>query len=398
MRISTPQIFRQGSGAIVDQQARLSRTQLQLATGRRVLVPSDDPAASARILGLREVLSQAEQYQRNIDFARARLEQTETVLAGAGDVVQRVHELAVRVQNATFSDGDRRAVAAELRERLQELVALANSRDAGGEYLFAGYQSRTRPFALAADGTVSYNGDQGQRFVEIGAGRQLAVSDSGAELFMDFSSGNGTFVVDADAGNTGTGLIQTGTVTDPSSWVADTYTLTFTSATAYEVRDSGGALITSGSYAEGAAIAFRGIQTAITGTPAAGDRFTVAASTSQDVFRVVDKLADALETATADAAGRTQVAQDANTALGELARVLDKLVTARGRIGARLNALEGQGQVNEDLLLRSRETLSVLEDLDYAEAVSRFQQQVTALQAAQQSYARIQQLSLFDYL
>lgn len=398
MRISTPQIFRQGTTALLDQQAGLSKTQLQLATGKRVLTPADDPAAAARILGLREELSRAEQYQRNADFARSRLEQSETVLASAGNVVQRVHALAIRAQNGVLDDSDRRAVAVELRERLDELVALANSRDAGGEYLFAGYRSKTRPFALDAAGGVTYQGDAGQRFLEIGPGRQLAVTDSGEDLFMDFSSGNGTFVVDADGANAGTGIIQAGTVTDPSSWVADTYTVTFTSATSYEVRDSANTLITSGTYGDGAAIRFRGIQTAITGAPASGDRFTVSASTPQSIFQTVDRLADALETATLDAAGRTQVAQDANTALAELDRVLDQLNTARGRIGARRNALEAQVQSNEDLQLRARETLSILEDLDYAEAVSRFQLEVTALQAAQQSFARIQRLSLFDFL
>ena len=79
-------------------------------------------------------------------------------------------------------------------------------------------------------------------------------------------------------------------------------------------------------------------------------------------------------------------------------QTLDRALDTRAEVGARLNAIESQDNINEEALLRLETTKSGIEDLDYAEAISRFQQQLVALQAAQQSYTQIQGLSLFNYI
>lgn len=184
MRIGTLQMFRQGINSILEQQTQLFRTQQQLATGKRVINPSDDPSGSARLVGLSESAAVTEQYQRNIDHLQARLEQEDTVLASVGDGLQRARELAVQALNDTNSAEDRIALAKEVRQIMDQLLGLANTRDAQGEYLFAGFQGQDIPFSHDGVGNFSYAGDQGQRQIQVGPTRQLAYGDSGLDVFM----------------------------------------------------------------------------------------------------------------------------------------------------------------------------------------------------------------------
>ena len=92
-RISTYMMSQRSLTAMLNQQGRVSQTQLQLSTGKRVLAPSDDPAAASRILNINGALGTVEQYQNNADRAKSRLETEESILEGATNVLQRAHEL-----------------------------------------------------------------------------------------------------------------------------------------------------------------------------------------------------------------------------------------------------------------------------------------------------------------
>lgn len=213
MRISTGQIYGSALGAVLEQQVRLQRTQQQIATGKRIASPSDDPAGAANLVGLKESMRITRQYQENISAARTQLQQEEATLASIRQVLDRVRELALGAANAALGESDRRAIAVEMAQRISDLEGLANTVSPTGEYLFAGYQGRTRPFAVAPDGTAAYYGDEGQRFVQIGDNRLVAVNDPGASLFMDIPRGNGRFAALAGADNAGTGVIDPGSVT-----------------------------------------------------------------------------------------------------------------------------------------------------------------------------------------
>ncbi len=398
MRISTSQLFSQGLDTILDQQATAARTQLEVATGKRMQNPADDPAAATKALSVRGLLSETQQYAANIDSARSYLNVEESVLINVGDVLQRVRELAVRANNGILTDEERSAVAAELEERLEELLGLANTRASNGEYIFSGFQSRTRAFTPNAASGYDYQGDEGQRFLRVSASMQIAVSDSGAEVFRDVRTGNGTFAVNAAAGNGGSGVIDHGSVTNPGLWVPDNYSITFTSAPTYEVRDGGGALVVGGSYVEGSAIAFNGVEVRITGAPVGGDSFSVEPSRNQDVFTTVSEFVAALETPVTDAASQAQVTQGVNRALANLDQALSNVLVTRSRIGARLNAVEDEAKVNAGVDTQLQQTISDIENVDLAEAVSRLSRQLFALEASQQSFALIQNLSLFRFL
>lgn len=401
LRIATSQIYQQGSKAISERQVALAKVQQQLATGNRILTPSDDPVGSARLLGLNEELSRYDQYQRNIDVANGRLNLEETTLEGAGEILQQARELTVQANNDTLNNSDRRDVAKQIRQLHTQLLSLANSQDGNGEYLFAGFQSRTQAFVLGSNNQAIYQGDQGQRLVKVGPSLDIAVGDSGAEVFQGAFNGNGSFRVAATAANTGNGMIAVGNVTDPTAFQKHAYTIQFTSATTFDVTDTTNStvILSNQSYIADQAITFNGLQTAIDGAPASGDTFTIQPSTRQDLFATLDNLASALETA-ADAppAKTAQLHQTLANSLAELDQGLDHLTGIRAKIGSRLNALEDQQNTNSDFSVHLQQIISDIGDLDYAEAATRLSQETLVLQAAQQSFLRIQSLSLFNYM
>lgn len=400
MRVSTTQIFQQGITAILNQQAQLNRTQEQLATGRRVLSPADDPVAALQVLDITEDLERIEQYQRNASLAEGQLALEESTLGSVGTLIQRVRELVVQANNASQGPDTRAGIATEISGRIDELRSLANTRDANGEYIFAGFQSQTEPFS-SQGGAVVFNGDTGQRFLQLGASTQVAVRDSGAEIFLRVASGNGTYSIAADAANAGTGVAGEGTV--DGNFVRDTYTVNFiqaapTDPVTYEVVDSVASVVSAGAYQSGEVITFAGASIRFDGDPADGDAFTVASSANQDVFTTMQNIVDVLRTTSGDPAEVAQLNTAMGQALENLDQALGSVLEVRADVGVRQQQVESQIEINDSFNLQLQETLSDVQDLDYAEAISRFNLELTALQAAQQAYVQMQGLSLFNYL
>lgn len=402
MRISTNQIYSNSLSAMQDQQSALNHTQLQVSTGRRILTPADDPIQAAHALDLTQALGATKQYQVNADTATYQSQLEESTLSGTTDLLQRVRELAVQGANATQTNETRRYIAAEVRARLDELLSQANTRDANGEYLFAGYKGQTQPFARSGTG-FAYSGDQNNRYLEVGPGIQVIARDSGSAVFQGIRNGNGVFTTLDNPANTGTGIIDPGTASP--AYVSDTYTITFTQVLptdpiTYAVTGAvSGVVVPAGTaYVEGADITFNGATTNIKGTPANGDSFTVSPSANQDIFTTLQNLVNTLEAGVGDPATQTQFNNGINRALTDLDQGAGKILEIRGQIGGRLNTIDGQKSANDAFTANLEQTLSGVQDLDYAEAASRLNRQLLGLQAAQQAFVKVQGLSLFNFL
>jgi flagellar hook-associated protein 3 FlgL len=398
MRISTQSIHHAALTALLGQQSILSKTQTQIASGKRVQTPSDDPVAAVHILELQRALAESDQFNTNADMAKGRLTLEEQALADANTLITRVRELNVQGNNAPVDPASRRMLAAEVRSRLKELVDIANRRDANGEYLFSGYASLTQPFAQTGS-TIAYFGDQGSRALQIGPDQRVVDGHSGSDAFMTVTEGNGVFVTNVTAGNAGTGVIAGGTLANPAQWVQGDYTLRFTSATGdYEIVDGAATVVATGTYTENSTISFNGANLNMTGMPAQNDSFSIARSRSEDMFTTLSKLAATLESSTATPGERARFNSDMATLLQQLDQAGDHLLSVRAEVGARLSTIDGAQDTLADRKVELETTTSQLRDLDYAEAVSRMNQQLVGLQAAQASYSKIAQLSLFDYL
>ncbi len=396
MRVSTSSMFSGAQGMMQRLQAAIDYTQRQISSGRRILTPADDPVASSRAMDIREAVGRLDQFERNANVATNRLSREDAALGSVTNVLQRVRELALQANNSTQSDETRKLIAIEMREALDQLVQVANQRDSNGSYLFAGNLEGTQPVTRAG-ATYSYNGDQGQRFIQIAEGRQVADGDPGAAVFFNIRGGNGTFTSQADAANAGTGVVGAGSLVDPVAWDQGDYTVRFIDQTSYEVLDAGAAVVATGAFQPGDTVSFRGIEFSIDGQPEAGDQFDIAASRYKDVFSMVGDIADALERSSGDPASLALLNNSVNAGLQNIDQAIGNIIEVRAQVGSRLAAIETQLDSNGALELTFRATLSDIEDLDYTEALSRLSLEVTTLEAAQKSFVRTQSLSLFNY-
>ena len=402
-RISLSQIFSQGLRGMLSAQSQLYKTQNQISSGQRVLTPSDDPVAATQILQLGQAQANIDQYKKNIDGATSSLQFEDGQLGNITTLLTRVHELAINAGNGSLTFTDRQAIAAELKSRLSELSELANTRSATGEYIFGGYQGEQAPFVDTGAGYV-YRGDQGQRSVQISSSTFVPVNDNGNDLFMAIPSSRLT--TGAGAANTGDATIAMGSVTDKAAFTSNftgPYTITI-DATAtpptYQVDTvpAGPTPVTTGDYVSGEAIEFNGAKVDIIGTPGDGDTFTVDRPSTQSVFDTLQKLADGLQNLSDSPDDKLRVADLVSETLDNLDSAQARVSVVRAKVGARLNTLESTGNLQDGVGLVNQKMLSQVRDLDYATAITQLTRENVVLQAAQQSFAKISGMSLFDFL
>src|SRR5262245_19135274 len=314
MRVSTNLIHDRGIQRIVEQQSTLLDTQQRLSTGRRVLTPSDDPIAASRAVETSQSKTINAEYGTNQASASESLGLVDSTLASMGDLLQNIRTLIVQAGGGALADTDRRSIADELRVRFDELLGLANSRDGAGGYLFSGYSETVQPFSATPGGAV-YNGDEGQRLLQVGATRALAVTEPGSAIFERIRNGNGTFATSQAAGNTGSGVITVGSVIDPTALTGDSYQILFHvvgGVTTYDVIDTTvgvPALSTGNAYTDGQAITIDGMKVEITGAPADNDSFDVTPSVNQSVFTTLKDAIAAITGPTTTPADRARLEQ-----------------------------------------------------------------------------------------
>lgn len=398
MRISTTQIYRQGIEAFGQQQGKLAKLQQQISTGVRLTKPSDDPAASSRVLELEQTISLQMQYQVNISSADTRLKLQEDTLGSLGNISHRLRELAIQGNNGAMDRTSLRAISVEVNEILEEMISLGNTRDENSDYLFAGYQNNTQPFTSTSTGSIShvvYNGDEGQRSLQVSETRQVAVDNPGSEVFLQLASATALNEL-ASVTNTGTGIMAPANVIDASIYVPGDYEIRFTAPGIYDVFDvtNGVNIVTGAAYTDSANIDFQGIGTSISGAPVAGDVFTVSQGQYKDIFASVQGLIDTLN------AGANPTVRAANISefLGDLDTFLDRTLDLRTSVGGRMNNIEIQKISNEAYIFATQSTISTLRDTDLASAISQLTLEQTTLDAAQAVFARVTSSSLFNFL
>ncbi|RBA25789.1 flagellar hook-associated protein FlgL [Herminiimonas fonticola] len=403
MRISTNTMYELGSRQISDLQSALVKTQQQVSSGMRILTPADDPVAAAAALGMDQALAINDQFALNRSNAKSSLSEEESILQSVTLLLQSVKDVVVGAGNGALDDQQRQMYATQLRSNFDELMGLANSRDSSGNYIFAGYQTGVQPYNQSATG-ATYSGDQGQRLLQVGAARQMAVSDAGSTVFESGMNGNGRFVTAAGAANTGTGLISTGAVIDQTQLTGNDYAVTFSidaaGVTTYLVTETPPPAIpaTPQPYVSGQAISFGGMQFDIKGAPANGDTFSVKPSQKQSVFTVITDLLATISTTSVGAQGQTRLANGLAAANNSIANALDNVSAVRTTIGSRLKEIDNLDSAGSDLKVKYTATLKQLQEVDPVEAYSSFTQQQYTLEAARQSFIKISGLSLFNML
>lgn len=400
MRISTSTLYSEGVTAMQQMQNNLAKTNLQLATGQRMLSPADDPAAAARAIELNQSDASNTQFGNNRSAAANTLSLAEGTLSSVTSVLQDLKSLGVETSGVKNNVTSMKGMAMTLRGRLQELMGLANSTDGQGNYLFSGAQGKVKPFVATAGGMI-YQGDEVQRQIQVAAARQMAVTEAGSDIFMRIPNGNGFFQTSAGAANAGTGIVSRGVVT-VAPYNGNTYQVSFTSATTFDILNvtTGAPVSVGNAYVSGQAISFDNLQIEVKGAPAAGDTFDVKPSSNQNVFDTLNAfiaLADA-PPATGDVLANANFDQGLQQVMGALDQALNNVLSTRAIMGSRLREIDSLQATGDNLNLQYKSALSKIQDTDYVQAVTDLNRQQLALQASQQSFARISQMSLFDYL
>ncbi|MBC7502973.1 MAG: flagellar hook-associated protein FlgL [Herminiimonas sp.] len=401
MRISTNSIYDAGVARLGDLQSGLQKTQQQIATGRRILTPADDPVGAARALDLTQGQAVNTQFASNRQNAVNALSVEEGVLQSVTSLMQDAKVLTVQAGNGALDDGQRKYLAEDLRSRFDELMGLANSRDGVGNYMFAGYQVTSQPFSKTTTG-ASYAGDQGQTMLQVDASRQMALGDSGEALFEGVKA-TGTFKARVEKGalNVAAPL----SVVDSTLLTGHNYDISFkTSPAAFAVYDltldptKTGTPLTTGAYTTPQTIAFDGQKLTVSGAPAAGDLVSVKPSGKQSIFTTLQDLITLLETPATGATGKANLTYGLQIANGNIDNALDNVLVTRTSVGTRLRELDALGEAGDNRNLQYAESLSTIQDLDYNVAISDLTKQQTILEAAQKSFVKVSGLSLFNLL
>ena len=396
MRISTNQIFTLGLNGMLNQQTELIKTQQQIASGEKLQRPSDDPVTAVQILNFEREANLLDQYITNVDIVKNKLSVEEGLLDGVTNVLQRVRELAVQGLNDTYTATDRDDIAQEVKVLNEELLAIANSQDESGNYLFSGFSNNIQPYTSIG---ASYGGDEGQRKIQVGPEVFVESNDPGNLIFES----EVTQTVVTDTATSGTSSSQLYIISEGVQDTISPAVTVFFSAPDSLVIDDGTNSTTVTPYVAEQAITlsevdsnFPDITLRLEGTLNNGDSYRLETQTTarQSIFQTIDQFANAL------VANKVSSNDSPNNGdiLTNLSAAIDNVIDTKAKIGARYNVVEQQQQVNETLVDSVTETLSGLKDLDFSEAISRLSQQSAALQAAQQTFSRVQGLNLFNFL
>ena len=308
MKISTQLLFSRAAEQMSLVQNKISDSQVQLSQGKQLIKPSDAPDQAAVIQRMKTVMSRQESFHASLSTLNSRLQNEDTTLKSATNLLVRAKEIAVQAANGTLAPVNRKALAAEMQGVRDQLLSLANAKDDNGNFLFSGSRSDKPAFSPPGPGqTPVYQGDQTRMTVMVGDQRTIPINRTGTDVFVSISRIN-------------------------------------------EVSRK----------PEGV-----------------------------EFFKVMDDLIAGINFSNGVAIQRGGA---------EMTSLLNGLSLAHADIGTDLNVVEQQSNVIDDTILNIKSNLSNIEDLDYASAITKMNQQMLSLEAAQSSFSKMAQLTLFNYL
>ena len=406
MRMSSANAYEKSLQILYARQSELAGQQEKLTSGKNINRPSDDPSSAAQAERAQTRLSRIASDRQALEVQRGALTLAESALGDSAGLLQRFRELTITAGNGGYNAADRLTIAKEMGSLREQLLSLANAADGNGLPLFGGLGSASAPFVEGASGVV-FNGLAGQQ-----ASTETSVPGTmdGQAVWMNVASGNGSFALSTGASNTGSLWSNTGQVLTPASLTGHNYTITFSvvgAATTYSVQDTTNIPATTvlpapavpaaanPSYTPGQAISFDGLSLVANGAPANGDTVQVVPSTTTSLFKVMD---DAI-TAIADTnLTSSQRAQAVGLALTQVDNGMNRLQAARSQAGEWLNRADNIQHAQEGRALHFEADKSRAQDLDLVKGISDFTRLQTGYQAALQSYAQVQKLSLFNFI
>ena len=306
MRISTNLYFTTLNQRLSDQHSKISELQTQLATGKKAVTASMDSEAAMASLRMNSVIEDQNNYKSTLQNVDGQLRQEESLVSAMHKISDRIKELSIIGASDTYSAEDKKMISTEVAQYKLQLLAFANSKDENDNFFFSGSQKATQPYSMAADGAVSYQGDETAIFVDIGANEKIQVNTIGDEVLAN---------VTRTAANGSTSKI-----------------------TAFTMLDD-----------------------------------FVTALNSNDTVNI-------------------------SRAMAEAESFSEVLLKKQVELGMSQNSIANRVDIIDEKTLVYKDLLSNVADTDYSEAITQLSAQMLALEAAQSTFAKVSQLTLFDYI
>lgn len=399
-RIGTANMYDSTINNLGSRQSSLVDLMEKTTAGKRVLRASDDPVAAAQAERARTRITRSENDQRVLGAQRDVIAQGESELGKAHDAMLDFRDLLLQAGNGSYDQVARDSLVQQMQSLRDQILGYANAKDSNGLPIFRGLGSPDTPLQSTPPGSTSQL-NPGQN---TGSDNGLPISLDGHAAWLNVPTGNGVFEVNGAASNSGKAWADVGSVTDPSKVTGDSYTLVFTKdpttgEVSYEINSSSATatnpVVAATPYKDGQAITVGGQQISIKGAPSDGDRFTLSPSTRTDIFSVLDQ---AIATVKGGTAGSAALQQGLGRALSELDSGMNRVQAMRSYAGDQLNRADRLESDMKDQALTQEGARSRAEDIDMITALSQVETQKVGLQAALQSYAQMQKLSLFNYI
>ncbi len=411
MQISTNEFLLGSLGDMLAQQSNVNQLNTEIATGQTMLDATTDPAAAGEAVGLASGINRLTYDAGNAQAATQQIQSGLSILQQVSTIITQLRQTALQGANAGSSTATSQALVSTAQSELQQLVQLANSQDANGRYIFAGTQTGTAPFAILPNGQVAFTGDAGTNVLEVAPTLTVPVSISGQNIFSNVPAGENGVSVTAAATNTGSAYAAAQSVTSASQLTAEQLagtqfeiafssvpdgTLNYTVTSGIGSPGSAGfsassTIVASGSYTAGTDLQFGGLNLSISGTPAAGDQFVVQPAGTSSLFQTVQGLISAL-------ASGSSSSQPIENAIVNLDNAQTNILSAQGALGSSLTQIQGVQAADNTESTNNQVQLTNLQSANLPQVLANYSESVTALQAAELAFSKIQNLSLFSVI
>ncbi len=377
------------------QENKIHHNQAQLASGKKLMAPEDNPLATHYIQNVNQQEELIRQYIDAIVLVRTRLERQEVLVADTEEFADEAKRSVMEMINGSLSPEDRLAKKRELQELANNFLALTNSQDESGNYVFAGTKSSNQPFFRDKGGDVTYAGDDYQRKMKISNSLDMPFNNPGSKVFMEIDNPFGDYEPDYQLQEGSELLLERATNTDAAD--DGHYKVTFvdmgTGKYGYQLERNGW-IVGTDEFDPAKGINYKGLTIHPKGQISAGDVMELSPRHKFSIFESFKKAMEFSDASVSDASATAklhQITEEFNAAFIHLNKT-------RTDLGARLNTLDIQEEQHQDFKVSLSKSKSNFEDLDYAEAVIEFNENQRALEASQQAFGKTKDLTLFNYV
>ncbi|MFR9719252.1 flagellar hook-associated protein FlgL [Aeromonas diversa] len=400
MRITTNMIYNRNISALTSTNERLSTAYEQLMTGDRFKTAGEDPSAMGQKLELTNEIELFKQYTVNGGLLENSLAHEETIVSALNEAMMSATTLIQKSNNASMGQGEREAIANELTGLQKQMFDLINTKNSQGEYIFGGNKNMTPPYARDAAGVYQFQGDTGQRLLQVSPTVMIEASDNGMDLFESIATRRTASATTANM----TVMVKEQSQYD--SFFANSYkpsgtnlfTVTTTTGTPdkYTITDPGGAVLQTGDYKSGESVAFQGLELTLS-VPAGGaaQTFKLDAPKNDNILNGLEQYITDLKDPNLTSSQFRDSVADVTSHIQNARLRMDR---AQGDIGARMNGLSQAMASNSALDSFNQDVRAKVSEVDLYRVISDLSKEDAALTASQLSFSKISKLTLFDYI